>query len=59
MLEGTIGFTQIFFRDPKIGGLQLMVQYSYVKRTPFSVAAGAPSFAKANMVFINIRYVLP
>jgi hypothetical protein len=59
IVEGTFGITQIFFRDPKIGGMQLMVQYSYVKRTPFSVAANAPTFAKANMVFVNIRYILP
>jgi hypothetical protein len=57
--EGTFGITQIFFRDPKIGGMQVMIQYSYVKRTPFSVAANAPTFAKANMVFVNIRYILP
>jgi hypothetical protein len=59
ILEGTGGLTQVFFRDPKIGGMQLMIQYSYVKRTPFSVAANAPTFAKANMVFVNIRYILP
>ncbi len=59
ILEGTVGLTQVFFRDPKIGGMQLMVQYSYVKRTPFSVAVGAPAFAKANMVFVDIRYILP
>jgi hypothetical protein len=59
ILEGTFGITQIFFRDPKIGGMQMMFQYSYVKRTPFSVAANAPTFAKANMVFINVRYILP
>jgi len=57
--EGTIGLTQVFFRDPKIGGMQMILQYSYVKRTPFSVAAGAPTFAKANMVFVDIRYILP
>jgi hypothetical protein len=59
IIEGTVGLTQIFFRDAKIGGMQLMLQYSYVKRTPFSVAAGAPGDAKANMVFVNIRYILP
>ena len=59
ILEGTIGLTQVFFRDPKIGAMQMILQYSYVKRTPFSVAAGTPTFAKANMVFVDIRYVLP
>jgi hypothetical protein len=59
IMEGTFGITQVFFRDPKIGGMQLMIQYSYVKRTPFSVAPNAPTFAKANMVFVNVRYILP
>jgi hypothetical protein len=57
--ETTVGLTQTFFRDPKIGGLQLMVQYSYVKRTPFSVPAGTPVTAKTNMVYVNVRYILP
>jgi len=57
--EASVGLTQIFFRDPKIGGMQAILQYSYVKRTPFSVAANAPTFAKANMVFVDIRYILP
>jgi hypothetical protein len=59
ILEATVGVTQIFFRDPKIGGMQFMIQYSYVKRTPFAVSAGAPTFAKANMVYVDIRYILP
>ena len=50
---------QLLARDPKIGGMQLMIQYSYVKRTPFSVAPNAPTFAKANIVFVNVRYILP
>jgi hypothetical protein len=57
--EGTVGFTQTFFRDPKIGGMQLMVQYSYLKRTPFAVPAGTPSDANLHMVYVNVRYLLP
>ncbi len=57
--EATVGITQTFFRDPKIGGMQLMVQYSNVQRTPFSVPAGTPSSAKLNMVYVNVRYILP
>jgi hypothetical protein len=57
--ETTFGITQTFFRDPKIGGMQLMVQYSNVQRTPFSVPAGTSSDAKLNMVYVNVRYVLP
>ena len=57
--ETTVGITQTFFRDPKIGGMQLMVQYSNVQRTPFSVPAGTSSDARLNMVYVNVRYVLP
>ncbi len=57
--EFSVGLTQVFFRDPKIGGLQVMFEYSYLKRTPFSVPAGAPTTANSNMVFINFRYILP
>ena len=57
--ESTVGVTQTFFRDPKIGGMQMMFQYSYVKRTPFSVPAGTPSDANVHMVYVNVRYLLP
>ena len=57
--EATVGLTQTFFRDAKIGGMQLMVQFSNVERTPFSVPANTPSSAKANMVYVNVRYILP
>lgn len=57
--EPTVGITQTFFRDPKIGGMQLMVQYSNVHRTPFSVAAGTPGDARMNMLYVNVRYLLP
>jgi hypothetical protein len=57
--ETTGGITQVFFKDSKIGAMQLMAQFSYVKRTPFSVPTGTPATAMAKMFFINIRYVLP
>jgi hypothetical protein len=57
--ETTAGLTQTLFRDPKVGGMQLMVQYSYVKRTPFSVPAGTAADAHLSMVYVNVRYLLP
>jgi hypothetical protein len=57
--EATLGVTQTFFRDPKIGAMQLMVQFSNLQRTPFSVLAGTPSSAKLNMLYVNVRYTLP
>jgi hypothetical protein len=57
--EATVGLTQTFFRDPKIGGMQLMIQYSHLQRTPFSVPVNTPTDAKMNMVYVNVRYLLP
>ena len=57
--EPTVGFTHTFFRDPKIGGMQMMVQYSWVERTPYSVPAGTPGKATTHMVYVNVRYILP
>jgi len=57
--ELTLGVTQTFFRDPKYGGMQLMIQYSNVERTPFSVPVNTPASAKMNMVYVNVRYILP
>jgi len=57
--EPTFGLTQTFWRDPKYGALQLMLQYSYLLRNPWDVAPGAPSNAHASMVFLNLRYLLP
>lgn len=57
--EPTFGITQTFWKDPRYGALQLMLQYSYVLRYPWFVAANAPRDAHASMVFLNLRYVLP
>ncbi len=57
--EPSFGITQTFWRDPRYGALQLMLQYSYVLRYPWFVAAGAPNDAHASMVFVNLRYLLP
>jgi hypothetical protein len=57
--EATAGLTQTLFRDAKIGGLQLMVQFSRVQRTPFAVPAGTPTNATVKMAYVNVRYILP
>jgi hypothetical protein len=59
MDEATVGFIQTFFRDAKIGGMQLIFQYSNLQRSPFSVPVGTPANAKMNMVYIDVRYLLP
>ncbi len=57
--EGTLGFTQTIFRDPKVGSLQAMLQYEYLFRNPWFVAPGAPKAAHENVVFFNLRYSFP
>jgi len=57
--EPTFGITQTFWKDPRYGALQLMLQYSYLLRYPWFQAVNAPKDAHASMVFINLRYLLP
>ena len=57
--EATFGVTQTLWKDPKYGALQLMFQYSYLQRNPWYVAVGQPLDANLNMVFFNLRYLLP
>ena len=57
--ETTLGVARTFFRDPRIGGVQLMLQYSTVRRTPFSVPVGTPADASLRMFYVNVRYLLP
>jgi hypothetical protein len=57
--EGTVGFNQTFWRDAKYGALNLMGQYSYLTRNPWSIAPGNPVNAKLSLAFINLRYTLP
>ena len=57
--EATFGFNQTLWRDAKYGALNIMGQYSYLVRNPWSVAAGNPSNANLHIVFVNLRYTLP
>jgi hypothetical protein len=57
--EATLANTYTFWKNPSYGALQLIGQISHVERQPWYVAAGQPSNANANMVFLDLRYVLP
>lgn len=57
--ETTVGVNHAFFREPRYGAMHLVVQYSYLTRTPWSAPAGTSSSAHTNMVFVTFRYVLP
>lgn len=55
----TLGYTRTWWRDPNYGALQLIGQYSYVVRHPWSVPPGQPSGANASYLYLSIRYILP
>jgi hypothetical protein len=55
----TLGYTRTFWRDPNYGALQLISQYSYVVRNPWSIPPGQPGSAHTNFLYFSIRYFLP
>src|SRR5216684_819575 len=57
--EGTIGFVPTLWSNPNYGKLQVITQYSYLTRAPWSVAAGAPKNAHTNLIYADLRYTLP
>ncbi len=57
--ELTIGLTPTIWQSPQYGALKLITQYSYVWRNPWYLAPGNPKNAKTNMVFVDLRYILP
>jgi len=57
--EGTIGFNQTIWRDPKYGAINFIGQYEYLTRNPWFVAVGAPKGTHDNTVYLDLRYTLP
>jgi hypothetical protein len=57
--EPSFGATSTFWKDPKYGALQLILQYSYVSRAPWIAPANSPGTAHSNMIYADLRYVLP
>ena len=57
--EGTIGFVPTLWSNPNYGKLQLINQYSYVERSPWSVPSGAPKNAHVVVAYIALRYIIP
>jgi hypothetical protein len=55
----TFDWMQTFWKSDKYGALQYYTQYSYVTRTPWFDAPGAPRNAHLSMVYGGFRYVLP
>ncbi|HXB20363.1 MAG TPA: hypothetical protein VNV88_03220 [Candidatus Solibacter sp.] len=57
--EVTFDWTQTFWRNPQYGAVLLVTQASYLTRSPWFVAAGAPKNAHLTMSYVSLRYVLP
>jgi hypothetical protein len=57
--EGTIDWTQTFWKNPQYGAVLMVTQASYLTRSPWFVAPGAPKNAHLGMGYLSIRYVLP
>ncbi len=55
--EGTFGFNQTVWADPRYGAINLIGQYEYLTREPWYVTN--PSSAHDNTVYFDIRYTLP
>jgi hypothetical protein len=57
--EATFGFNETFWRNPRYGAINLIGQYEYLTRDPWSIAAGAPKNTHDNTIYFDIRYTLP
>jgi hypothetical protein len=57
--EGTIATQTTLWKQPGYGSVQVITQSSYITRTPWYVAPGAPKDAHVFAGYANLRYVLP
>jgi hypothetical protein len=60
--EGTFGVIPTLWSNENFGRLQIISQYSYVVRSPWSILSTTgpnPKNAHTNMVYFGLRYILP
>jgi len=57
--EFSVDFLQNIWKSEGHGALQWGAQFSYVDREPWFVPAGAPADASVNMLYTDIKYILP
>jgi hypothetical protein len=60
--EGTFGVIHTLWSNENYGRVQIITQYSYLTRSPWSVLMTpepSPSTAHANLAYIDFRYTLP
>jgi hypothetical protein len=57
--EYTIGVAQTLWKNPSYGDLKVLLQASYIDRTPWYVAPLAASKAHVAVVYFDLRYDFP
>jgi len=57
--EGTVGFNETLWANPRYGAINLIGQYEYLTRSPWYVAAGSPDAAHDSTIYLDLRYTLP
>jgi hypothetical protein len=57
--EGTFGFNQTLWANPRYGAINLIGQYEYLTRAPWYVAPNNPDATHDNTIYFDIRYTLP
>jgi hypothetical protein len=57
--EATFGVIPTLWSSETYGKFQIITQYSYLKRSPWSVAPTDPKNAHLSMVYAGFRYTLP
>jgi hypothetical protein len=57
--EAAFDIGYIAWNHPRWGALQVGMQYSYIEREPWFVAAGAPASASLHQFWWDVRYILP
>lgn len=57
--EATFGYIPTLWSHESYGKVQIITQYSYLVRSPWSVSAPNPKNAHASIVYLDLRYTLP
>jgi len=57
--EITVGLNHTLWIDPRYGAINVMGQYEWLTRDPWSVLTGAPKATHDNTVYMDFRYTLP
>ncbi|MFB9264172.1 hypothetical protein ACFFWD_13475 [Bradyrhizobium erythrophlei] len=57
--QWTLDLKHTFWADPQYGAITGLAQYSFLRREPWFVAAGAPPDAHTHLFFTELRYQLP